>query len=448
MQHRARIRRLALPVLGLVLLLPLGTARSAERLDKKGIQTFAKAFFKERPWTRFQKWEMGARPKHFAAARAHGSIPEGSLEQVVALLMKAARKAAPRLTKSEFETPYGKATWIQSGRGGKKAGLLIGLHGGGEGAGSAGEAAGNWSMPKTLGMYPQGIRLVHDTWNTVHGERFVISLIELAKARYEIDPDRVYVAGFSMGGTGSYHMAGRWPDLFAGAIPAHGVVMAEPKSQVDDLEEIKSMQHGLLPNLRNLAVYSYTGYEDKNCKPWTFVYAWNLLKELKESDPEGYQDLRFEVHEGLAHAFPPGEPGKGVKFVTARKRNTFPTKLTWEYAAHPYPLPDGQDKVERIQQHWFYWLHCKQPADTMAITATRKGNEFDLEITIAFPDDFTIYMNPEMIDVKKDVVVRVDGKEVYRGKPEPTFAAVVESLDAKMDRRMVFDRKVVIPEPE
>ena len=66
-----------------------------------------------------------------------------------------------------------------------------------------------------MGMYPQGIRLVHDTWNTVHGERFTLTLIEIAKAQYEVDPDRVYSMGFSMGGTGSWFLAGRHPDLLA-----------------------------------------------------------------------------------------------------------------------------------------------------------------------------------------------------------------------------------------
>ena len=75
-------------------------------------------------------------------------------------------------------TPYGTAWWIQNGKG-TKQGLVLGLHGGGEGAGDAGEAAGKWSLPGCIGMYPQGIKLVHDTWNTVHGERFLLTLIEM-----------------------------------------------------------------------------------------------------------------------------------------------------------------------------------------------------------------------------------------------------------------------------
>ncbi len=36
----------------------------------------------------------------------------------------------------------------------------------------------------------------------------------------------------------------------------------------------------------------------------------------------------------------------------------------------------------------------------------------------------------------------MDGEEFYRGKPQPDFATVVESLDAKVDTSLCFDRKI------
>jgi hypothetical protein len=47
-----------------------------------------------------------------------------------------------------------------------------------------------------------------------------------------------------------------------------------------------------------------------------------------------------------------------------------------------------------------------------------------------------------MVDPKKDVVVRLDGKEAYRGRPVPDVASVLESLDARLDRTLCFDRRV------
>jgi predicted esterase len=415
-------------------------------IDRKRMEALAVRWFKARPKTCFDAWDPKERAALLDEARAIGEIPEGSLAEVRDLLWKAAEKHGPHGKGNEIETPYGTATWIQKGRGGPRTGLVLGLHGGGPGAGSASEAAGNWPVPGLMAMYPQGIRLVDDTWNTVHGERFLLTLLEIAKAAYGIDPDRVYVMGFSMGGTGSWFMAGRHPDLLAGAIPAHGVLMAEPKSQVWKKEDVVRLQHGFVPNVRNLPVYFYTGLADDHCMPGTFLFAWDMLENLRKEDPGGYLDLDFHAREGVKHEFPPGEPQAGIEWVTKKKRNAFPEKLVWEYATDPYPLPDAEDKTTRRPEPWFYWLHCERPADTMTITATRKGNEFDLAVAVAFPEDVTIFLNPTMIDPAKEVVVRLDGKEVYRGTPKPDFATVLESLDAHLDRTLVFDRRVKIPE--
>ena len=100
-----------------------------------------------------------------------------------------------------------------------------------------------------------------------------------------------------------------------------------------------------------------------------------------------------------------------------------------------------------------YWLHTEEPIDRMWVTATRGdyGNEHVINLTVsknAWADAFTIYLNDKMYDVNKEVVLKVDDKEVWRGKPQPTFASVLESLDARLDRTMVFDRKVRVPEED
>ncbi len=419
---------------------PAALARSAEKLDKRAIESFGKRWFEARPKNYFEAWADGARERLLEEAAQMGELPDGSLDAVVEMLFKAAKRYGPKVKGDAIDTPYGEATWIASGKG-KGKGLVLGLHGGGEGAGSASEAT-RWHAKNCVGVYPQGIRLVHDTWNTVHGERFLLSLIELAKVQQEIDPDRVYSMGFSMGGTGSWFMAGRHPDLLAGASPCAGVVMAEPQSQLATKEEVKSVQHGFVPNVRNLAMYYYIGLADRNCMPGTYLYVWDRIEELRQADPGGYVEIEFATYPGLAHAFPPGEPTKGIEWIGQRKRNAFPTKLVWEYATEPFPLPTAADKVTRYQKHDFYWLHCDVPTDAMRVVAVRDGNEFDLTIARADPKSFSVWLRPGTFDPSLDVVVRANGDEVFRGRPRPSFRAVIESFDAKLDRTLVFDRRV------
>ncbi len=444
---------LLLVLISTLVILPAAPLTAAEKLDKNKIEAFAKRFFDERPWTRFERWDLAKRRALMKEAKAFGTIPEGSLADVVKVIWAVVRKQVPK-RKESFVTPYGKdekgrdrAHWLQGGSGGPKNGLVLGLHGGGVGAGDPNEPRGKWKLPGCLLMYPKGIRLIHDTWNSVHGERFLLSLIEYAKARYDIDPDRVYSMGFSMGGTGSWFLAGRHPDLLAGAIPAHGVLMCK-NVKVFTAAEVDGFQHGFVPNARNLAVYFYTGSVDKNCEPGTFLYAWDLIQGYRKQDKDGWQKIRFQMHEGVAHAQPPGEPQSAFKFIRDQKRETFPKTLVWEYADSWFPYRDAEDKVDRLWKRWFYWLRCDYPVDRMRVRATistsGSANEIDLQLKGTEAEEFSIYLNPEMIDVAKEVVVKSGDKEIWRGRPKPDLVSIIESLDARLDRRMVFDRRIVI----
>ncbi|HEX5135394.1 MAG TPA: alpha/beta hydrolase-fold protein [Planctomycetota bacterium] len=416
--------------------------------DLKKVEEFGTRWWKARPVNKFHDWDPSARAALLEEAKGFGAIPEGSLEQVRDALWKTVKKYGPKgkgkgkmyIEDHGYKSEYTHdEMWASVKGGGRGEGLVVGIHGGGEGQGSADTG---WTMKGCMGIYPQGLLIHGDNWNRVHGEKEILTFIEIAKAQYDIDPDRVYVMGFSMGGTGSWHMGGRFPDLLAGVVPGNGVLMANPKSQLWTKEEVLAIQYGLVPNVRNLAVYFFCGTKDDHCMPGTFLYAWDMIQDLKKEDPEGYGKIHFQCYEGLAHSYPPGEPTNAIKFMSAQRRDAYPQKIRWEYAANPYPIPDGKDTTTRYQQHCFYWIWVDEPQDRMDITATRNGNEFDVELAGIQPKGCYVMLNPAMVDVREEVVVRVDGKEIYRGKPVPDFATVVESLDDKLDKTLTFDRKV------
>ncbi len=436
-------RLLVLALLGAV---PVA-ARAGDALDAsslRAMETLGAKWWKARPKTAFEEWAPEVRRALLAEAARIGKIPEGSLGRVKDALWKSVKANGPKGSgrdKLTVATPYGEA-WCYVKGAGRDKGLVLGLHGGGAGAGSADEAAGAWSAKNCMGMYPQGIRLVDDTWNTVHGEKFILTLIEIAKAQHDIDPDRVYTMGFSMGGTGSWFMAGRHADLLAGSMPCAGVIMASPKAQLKRKEDVVEIQHGLIPNVRNLAMYYFIGVEDTNCMPGTYLFAWDRLQEWRAKDPTGYQNVRFLTIPGLRHAFPPGEPKTGIQWIERQRRLALPERVVWESVLDPYPLPDAKDQTNRAPKRWFYWLQHGAPKEQMLVQATRKGNEIDVSVSQGDPSGLTILLNPEMIDVTKEVIVRVDGKEAYRGKPEPDFTTVLETLDARLDRTLTFDRRI------
>ena len=52
----------------------------------------------------------------------------------------------------------------------------------------------------------------------------VLKLIELVRQKHTIDPDRIVVTGYSMGGMGVWHLTARHPEIFRAGI----VVSGEP----------------------------------------------------------------------------------------------------------------------------------------------------------------------------------------------------------------------------
>ncbi len=65
----------------------------------------------------------------------------------------------------------------------------------------------------------------HGRGNTQYrgiGDRDVLRCIEMAKKQFNVDDDRVYLMGASMGGFGTWNVATRHPELFAAIAPIYG----------------------------------------------------------------------------------------------------------------------------------------------------------------------------------------------------------------------------------
>jgi poly(3-hydroxybutyrate) depolymerase len=59
-------------------------------------------------------------------------------------------------------------------------------------------------------------------WSTPENARAGMALMDAVQATYRIDPKRIVVTGFSMGGAGVWHFAGKYPDRFTAAVPVAG----------------------------------------------------------------------------------------------------------------------------------------------------------------------------------------------------------------------------------
>lgn len=60
---------------------------------------------------------------------------------------------------------------------------------------------------------------VRGNWSTSENEKAVNALLDMVMARYAIDKKKVAVTGYSMGGTGSWSLAEKFPERFSAALP-------------------------------------------------------------------------------------------------------------------------------------------------------------------------------------------------------------------------------------
>lgn len=60
---------------------------------------------------------------------------------------------------------------------------------------------------------------VRGDWSSPENEKAVSALLDEIAGRYAIDKKKIVVTGYSMGGTGSWHIAEKYPERFSAAIP-------------------------------------------------------------------------------------------------------------------------------------------------------------------------------------------------------------------------------------
>lgn len=312
-----------------------------------------------------------------------------------------------------------------------KGGLLIGLHGGGEGAGDAGGAAGTFgpiaAKFKCVGIFPEVLEKTERGWTDSGTEEFVLELIEAAKRTWKIDPDRVYIAGHSMGGFGSWTIGAHHVDLFAGIGPYAGApvpitVDGGPRS------EVIGIQQGVIPNLRNVALHVYQSLDDVQVPPEPNIFANKTVLEWKK-EYGGYEHYRYVEVDKRGHGAPPGGHIEGFKWLYQYRRDPRPKHVLWQ------PVLS--------YKKMFYWLYWPRPDPGVLVEAKiAKPNEIDLDLAGAELGGFTVLLDDELVDLSKEVIILEGGQEVFRGKVPYTLSTMLLTAARKYDARNIFPARV------
>ncbi len=301
--------------------------------------------------------------------------------------------------------------------------LYLSLHGGGGAPPAVNDQ--QWENQKRLYRPDEGVYLAprapSDTWNLWHQghidplfQKLIAQLILFE----EVDPDRVYVMGYSAGGDGVYQLAPRLADHFAAA----AMMAGHPNETRPD-------------GLRNLPFTLHMGGKDDAYDRANIGRRWKqLLAELAAADPGGYPH-EVVIHEGKGH-WMDREDAVAVPWMAQHTRELRPTTIVWL-----------QDDVTTPR---FYWLANPAPAAGARVVAKRAGNEVVIESAVGV-QRLAVRLDDSMADLSKPIRVRAgataDGALLFEGIVPRTIATLTRTLLERGDPRGLFSAEIVVDWP-
>lgn len=327
---------------------------------------------------------------------------------------RAAEMAAKELTLGDLKMPFAYKVFGDKPKGGRS--LYISMHGGGGAPKELNDQ--QWENQKGLYQPAEGIylapRAATNTWNLwhqAHIDVFFDRLIENLVVFEDVNPDRIYIMGYSAGGDGVYQLAPRMADRFAAA----AMMAGHPNETQAD-------------GLRNLPFTLHMGAEDAAYDRNKIAVQWkDKLAALQKADPVGYIHL-VNVHEGKGH-WMDRQDAVAVPWMAEFTRELRPDRIVWL-----------QDDVTHDR---FYWLKVDSPKARSRVVVEHAGQQF--EITAAKDiTQLTIRMDDVMVDFSHDVVVLFEGKELFRGKLKPSLDMLRKTLKERGDRRGMWSAEISV----
>jgi len=284
--------------------------------------------------------------------------------------------------------------------------LWISMHGGGGAPAEVNDQ--QWQNQIRLYEPPEGIyiapRAPTNGWNLWHEgdiDDLFDRLIENCVMLAGVNPDKVYLMGYSAGGDGVYQLAPRMADRFAAAS-----MMAGHPNDASPL------------GLRNLPFAIFSGADDAAYNRNKVAAKWGAqLDDLARQDPGGYPH-RLNIYPGLGH-WMDRKDAEAVPWMAKLTRNPWPDKIVWHQSG-------------RLHDR-FYWLAL--PAGTAKPGLDIRASTDKNTITIDAPDvaRLTVRLNDRLVDLDQPVKVILNGKNVFDGKVTRQANAILKSLQQRAD---------------
>lgn len=295
--------------------------------------------------------------------------------------------------------------------------LWISMHGGGGAPARVNDS--QWKNQIKLYKPSEGIyvapRAPTDTWNLWHESHIdglFDRLIENYVATRGVNPNRVYLMGYSAGGDGVYQLAPRMADRWAAA----SMMAGHPNDAKPD-------------NLRNIGFGLFMGGKDGAYKRNQVAAQWkDLLADLRTGDPTGYEHM-VRIYPEMGH-WMKGKDVESLPWMAKFTRNPWPWKIIWRQA-------------NGITSR-FYWLQIpeKQLAKGQRVTAEVDGQS--ITIITEKTKRLVVRLSDQLVNLDESVSITVNGEEKFNGKVKRSVREIIKSLGQRGDPSSVAMASVIV----
>ena len=297
-------------------------------------------------------------------------------------------------------------------------GLVIAMHGGGGTAKEVNDS--QWAgmqthyrdHPEVGGGYKYlALRAPNDTWNGFYDDYvypLVGNLIEQFTIFGDVNPNKVFLTGYSHGGYGAFAIGPKMPDYFAAIHASAGAGTDGETAPI---------------NLRNTVFTALVGERDTMYDRLSRNQRFD--KEIREL--RGNRSDIFPVRADVALGFEHGnlQDRDILSEIMHATRNPVPRELTWLMT----------DTVI----HDFFWLHTDAPAKTKTISATCRDNQLTVQCSDAAST--VIDVDSRLIDFAKPVQMSINGVKSQRTLT-PSLRVLCATLQQRGDAELAFSAQI------
>jgi hypothetical protein len=354
----------------------------------------------------------------FSKEDAQQAIQESFSKQAAIVKEKSADEMKAKvITYKEFKMPYDYITYGEEPEGGHS--LYISLHGGGGAPAQVNDS--QWKNQIKLYQPEEGIylapRAATDTWDLWHQEHIdpmFDMLIERFIAHHGVNPNKVYILGYSAGGDGLYQLAPRMSDRWAGA----AMMAGHPGD---------AKPH----NLINLPYFIQCGGQDAAYDRNKLCAEWGAMLEKLSTENPGHYPHKCIVYPQYGH-WMNLECKQALPWMAKYTRDPWPKKINWY-----------QDNVLHTR---FAWLANKDPKHEDLVTAEVNGQTITL--TTENVKKLTLRLNDKLIDLDKEIIVKDGaGNELFKGKLERSAETIAKSVTERLDASSVATAELEVSFP-